>query len=62
VNGFLRTTWASPGSVTEREVQEFLIALRDRDVARETFRGYRFALQFLFADSMGRDWPLFKKN
>jgi hypothetical protein len=31
-------------------------------VARETFRGHRYALQFLFVNSLGRDWALFKKN
>ena len=46
----------------EKEVQGFLIALRDRDVARETFRGYRWALEFLFVNTLGRDWALFKKN
>ena len=62
VNVFLKTTWASPESATERGVQSFLIAQRDAGVARETFRGYRFALQFLFVNTLGRDWPLFKKN
>ena len=62
VNGFFRDTWREPTSVAERDVQDFLIALRAQGVARETFRGYRYALQFLFANSLGRDWPLFKKN
>jgi hypothetical protein len=62
VNVFLKTTWGSPESATERDVQSFLIAQRDVGVARETFRGYRFALQFLFVNTLGRDWPLFKKN
>ena len=62
VNGFFKSTWASPESATERDVQSFLIAQRDLGVARETFRGYRYALQFLFVNTLGRDWPLFKKN
>jgi len=62
VNVFLRSTWASPASATERDVQCFLIAQRDLGVARETFRGYRYALQFLFVNTLGRGWPLFKKN
>ena len=62
VNVFLRATWTSPESATERDVQDFLIAQRDLGVARETFRGYRYALQFLFVNTLGRDWPLFKKN
>lgn len=62
VNGFLKATWASPPSVTEQDVQDFLIGLRDAQVARETFRGHRYALQFLFENTLGRDWALFKKN
>lgn len=59
---FFKWSWLSPESVTEQDVQTFLIGLRDRDVARETFRGYRYALEFLFVNTLGRDWPLFKKN
>ena len=62
VNGFLKATWAPPASATEQEVQDFLIGLREAEAARETFRGYRYALQFLFVNTLGRDWALFKKN
>lgn len=62
VNGFFRDTWLEPTSVSERDVQDFLIALRRQGRARETFRGYRYALQFLFVNTLGRDWALFKKN
>lgn len=62
VNGFFRETWLDPRSVTERDVQDFFISLREKNVARETFRGYRFALQFFFVNTLGRDWALFKKN
>lgn len=62
VNGFFKATWRDAASATERDVQDFLIARREQGVARETFRGHRFALQFLFANTLGRDWPLFKKN
>ena len=62
VNVFFKETWLAPHAVTECDVQQFLIALRDKDMARETFRGYRFALAFFFAHTMQRDWPLFKKK
>jgi hypothetical protein len=62
VDRFFRTTWRSPETVTEQDVQSFLIELRERDVARETFRGYRYALECLFVNTLGQDWPLFKKN
>ena len=62
VDLFFKATWLSPEAVTEQDVQTFLIGLRDRDVARETFRGYRFALECLFGNTLGRDWPLFTKK
>ena len=62
VNLFFKATWLSAEAVAEQDVQGFPIALRERDVARETFRGYRWALEFLFVNTLGRDWPLFKKN
>ena len=62
VDLFFKATWLSPEAVTEQDVQTFLIGLRERDVARETFRGYRFALECFFANTLGRDWPLFTKK
>jgi hypothetical protein len=60
VDLFFKATWLSAEAVGEQDVQTFLIA--ERDVARETFRGYRYALECLFVNTLGRDWPLFKKN
>ena len=62
INAFFKETWLAPDAVTERDVQQFLISLNDKDVARETFRGYRFALVFFFEQTMQRDWALFKKK
>jgi len=62
VNAFFRETWLAPHAVTEQDVQRFLIMLRERDVAGETFRGYRFALRFFFVHTLQRDWALFKKK
>ena len=62
VNAFFRETWLTPDAVTESDVQQFLISLRDKGVAGETFRGYRFALFFFFENTLRRDWALFKKK
>lgn len=62
VQQFIQATWTSPAEATEAQLQSHLIALRERDVAGETFRVQRFALQFLFQNTLARDWPLFKKN
>jgi hypothetical protein len=62
VGGFMKWAWTAPEDANERDIQAFLIGLRDRDVARETFRGYRFALEFLFVNTLRREWALFKKD
>ena len=62
VNAFFKETWLAPDAVTERDVQQFLVSLSDKDVAGETFRGYRFALAFFFGNTLQRDWALFKKK
>jgi hypothetical protein len=62
VQQFIQATWTSPREATEVQLQSYLVGLRARDVAGETFRVQRFALQFLFQNTLGRDWALFKKN
>ena len=62
VDSFFRSTWRGADAVTEEDVQSFLISLRERGAARGTFRGYRYALHFLFGNTLGHDWALFKKN
>ena len=61
-NAFFRHCWISAEDVTEQDVQDYLILQREHDVARETFRGNRYALEFLFSNTLQRDWSLFKKN
>lgn len=62
VQRFIQITWISPIAATEEHFQDYLLTLRARDVAGETFRVQRFALQFLFQNTLGYDWALFKKN
>lgn len=62
VQRFIQTTWLAPAAATEADFQSYLIALRRRDVAGETFRVQRFALQFLFQNTLAREWAIFKKN
>lgn len=62
VNFFFKTVWCAPEDVTEEMVKDFIIGVRDRDVARETFRGYVYALKCLFLNTMHRDWDFLKKT
>jgi len=61
-SSFFRDCWVSAEDATEQNVQDYLISLRERDMAKETFRVNRYALEFLFSNTLQRDWPLFKKN
>ncbi len=62
VDLFFKAVWCSPEEVTEGMVQDFIIHVRDRDMARETFRGYHYALKCFFLNTMHRDWALLKKT
>ena len=62
VDLFFKAVWRSPEEVTEAMVQDFIIEVRNRDVARETFRGYHYALKCFFLNTMHRDWGLLKKT
>lgn len=60
VQRFIQVTWIPPIAATEEHFQTYLLTLRERDVASETFRVQRFALQFLFQNTLGHDWAIFK--
>jgi len=62
VDLFFKALWCRPEDVTEAMVQDFIIGVRDRNVAKETFRGYHYALKWFFIDSLHKDWPLLKKT
>ena len=62
IQRFIQSTWVAPAAATEADFQSWLIALRRRDVAGQTFRVQRFALQFLFQNTLAREWAIFKKN
>jgi hypothetical protein len=52
----------SPDELSEAEVRSYLIKLRDRGVARGTFKVAHYAVQFLYQNTLGYDWPLFSKK
>jgi Phage integrase, N-terminal SAM-like domain len=53
----------SPDQLSEAEVRAYLLHLRDgRGAARGTFRPYHGGIQFFFACTLDRDWPLFSKK
>jgi Phage integrase, N-terminal SAM-like domain len=52
----------APDQLSEAEVRSYLIKLRDRGVARGTFKVAHYAVQFLYQNTLGYDWPLFSKK
>jgi hypothetical protein len=52
----------SPDMLSEDEVRAYLIALRDRGIARGTFKHNRHGIQFLYRHTLDREWPLFSKK
>ena len=53
----------SPDQLSEAEVADYLRHLIEvKKVARGTFQTARFAIQFLYGNTLGRDWRLLKKR
>src|SRR5271165_5579010 len=49
----------SPDELGEEEVRRYLLGLRQRGVARGTFKTGQYGLRFLYRHTLGRDWLLF---
>jgi len=52
----------SPDELTEEEVRAYLVALREREVARGTFKANHYGIQFLYRQTLDREWALFSKK
>ena len=53
----------SPDRLTESQLRDYLIHLRDvRAIARGTFQQHFFAIKFLFVNTLAYDWPLLTKK
>ncbi len=63
VRGLARHYRRSPDELSEAEVRNYLLHLRDgRDVAHGTFQPYHAGIQFLFVHTLEREWALFSKK
>jgi len=51
-----------PDELTEEEVRAYLVGLRERGIARGTFKSNHYGIQFLYRHTLDRDWPLFSKK
>lgn len=52
----------SPDRLTEEQVRNYLLALRDRGVARGTFKIAYHGIKFLYRQTLDYDWSLFVKK
>src|SRR5579862_4427010 len=52
----------SPDQLSEDEVRSYLLGLRERGVALGTFKTNHGGIQFLYRQTLDRDWPLFWKK
>ncbi len=53
----------SPDRITERQVQDYLMHLREvRKVAKGTFQAHFFGIKCFYVNTMGYDWSLLTKK
>jgi len=53
----------SPDQLSERQVQDYILYLRDElAIAKGTFEPMFFGLKFFYVNTLGYQWPLFTKK
>ena len=59
---FVNRTRIRPQDATEAQVAEYLRGLIQSGLCQGTIKPIRYALQFVFQNTLRRDWGLFKKE
>jgi len=62
VRGLAAHYHRSPDQLSQEEVRSYLLHMRERGVARGTFKTSHYGVQFLYRDTLDRDWALFSKK
>ena len=62
VRGLAARYRQSPDRLTEEQVRSYLLEMRERGVARGTFKTSHYGIQFLYRQTLGYDWALFGKK
>src|SRR5215467_5181560 len=62
VRGLVAHYHRSPDQLSEEEVRSYLLGMRERGVARGTFKASHYGIQFLYRNTLSRDWSLFSKK
>lgn len=59
---FVRRSGTRPQHASEQQVARYLRELVERGCCHGTIATARYGLQFIFANTLGRDWGVFKKK
>lgn len=62
VEQMIRFYWSSPDLITEQQIQEYLLEQQRNGASKGSFQTTRFAIRFLFTQTLGKDFHLFKKK
>ena len=62
VQRFVNVTRTRPQDATEQQVADYLRGLIDKGLCRGTLAPVRSALKFVFENTLGRQWRVFKKG
>jgi hypothetical protein len=54
--------WRSPDLLCEEEIRGYLVNMRERGIARGTFKLHHYGIRFLYHCTLDRDWALFSKK
>jgi hypothetical protein len=52
----------SPDELSEEEIRAYLLSMLERGAARGTFKANHYGIQFLYRNTLNRDWALFSKK
>ena len=55
-------SWQSIEQLSEDDIRQYMLNLRDNGAAQGTFKTNWFGLQFLYEHVLGREWALFTKK
>ena len=62
VEKLIKHCWCSPAELTEQQVCNYILECHRQNPPVGTFNLMRFALRFFFQETLGCNWPLFKKK
>src|SRR5713101_3835335 len=62
VRGLAKHYRRPPDQLSEAEVRRYLLDVKEQGAARGTFKTCHYGIQFFYRQTLGRDWPLFKKK